>query len=322
MRRLTHAPHATWWLAWLLVAPAMGWARVPDGPDTPAAIQVAPGVFMVAGAAGEPGPDNLGRTGNSGFIVGRTGVVAIDTGTSYRQGLALLAGIRRVTAKPVVLALVTHARQEFLFGATAFQSQGIPVHMQRQAAGMMRERCDHCLQTLHGLLGADAMQGTQLFKPDQEFEEPYTRDVAGRRIRVLGYGHSAGPGDVAVLDEQTGVLFAGGLLDYQRIPDVQDSDLPAWSAALQALQALPLTAVVPGHGPVGPPDAIAAVARYLAQLQQRVLALMQTGTSLLDVGAAASLPEFAAWDQYRTVHRRNAAVVYLRLEREHLFGRP
>jgi glyoxylase-like metal-dependent hydrolase (beta-lactamase superfamily II) len=136
----------------------------------------------------------------------------------------------------------------------------------------------------------------------------------------LYYGVSAGPGDVAVLDEQTGVLFTGGLLDYKRIPDVQDSDLQGWSNALRALRGLPVKVVVPGHGPAGPASAITDVERYLAQLQTRVLALLQAGTSLLDVGTAATLPEFAQWDQYSTVHRRNASVVYLRLEREQMFS--
>ena len=93
---------------------------------------------MVQGARGEVDTDNLGRIGNAGFIVGDTGVLAIDTGTSYRHGVALLALIRRVTDKPVLLALITHTRQEFLFGAAAYREQGIPIRMHRKAAGLMQ----------------------------------------------------------------------------------------------------------------------------------------------------------------------------------------
>ncbi len=305
-------------MAWLFVLAALCAPLVSRAVQDADPVQLAPGVYVVQGAAGEVDSRNGGRIGNSGFIVGSAGVVAIDTGTSYLHGQALLAQIRRVTAKPILLALVTHTRQEFLFGASAFQAQGIPVHMHGQAAGLMRSRCERCLRNLQDLLGAEAMQGSRLFKPDREFEASYTLTEAGRPIRVLYYGHSAGPGDVAVFDEQTGVLFAGGLLDYQRIPDVQDGDLAAWSQALLALERLPVHRVVPGHGPAGPPSAIADGARYLAQLQSRVRDLLQAGTSLLDVGLAAALPDFAGWDQYSTIHRRNASVVYLRLEREQM----
>jgi glyoxylase-like metal-dependent hydrolase (beta-lactamase superfamily II) len=287
--------------------------------EVPSVMQVADGVFMVQGAPGEADTGNLGRIGNAGFIVGDTGVVVIDTGTSYRHGVALLAAIRRVTDKPVRLALITHARQEFLFGASAYREQGIPVHMQHEAAGLMRSRCEQCLKTLNEMLGTDAMQGSAVFKPDQEFKHTHVIDLIGRRIRVLYYGHSSGPGDVAVLDVQSGVLFTGGLLDHLRIPDVQDSDLDGWARALQALQGLPIKAIVPGHGPVAPVKAIAALERYLAQLRARVLELLRSDAALSEVPERTALPEFARWDRYDTIHRRNASILFVRFEREQLF---
>ena len=120
-------------------AGAAGAAQREAARDTPArAIEVAAGVYMMQGAPGEVDTMNLGRIGNAGFIVGDAGVVAIDTGTSYRHGVALLAAIRRVTDKPVLLALITHTRQEFLFGAAAYREQTIPIHMHRKAAALMQ----------------------------------------------------------------------------------------------------------------------------------------------------------------------------------------
>jgi glyoxylase-like metal-dependent hydrolase (beta-lactamase superfamily II) len=286
------------------------------------AIEVATGVYMMPGASGEVDTGNLGRIGNAGFVVGDGGVVAIDTGTSYRHGVALLAAIRRVTDKPVRLALITHTRQEFLLGAAAYREQAIPIHMHTKAAGLMRSRCERCLKTLKQLLGEDAMLGTEMFKPDLEFEQPQTIAVIGRRLQVLYFGHSSGPGDVALLDLQSGVLFAGGLLDELRIPDVQDADLDGWTRALEALRRLPVKAVVPGHGPMASVKVIDAVDGYLAELRARVLALLQADTALSAVPDAAALPDFSQWDQYATIHRRNASIVFLRYEREQMFKQP
>ena len=291
-------------------------------PEPPAAlIELAAGVYMLPGAPGEVDAGNLGRIGNAGFIVGDTGVMAIDTGTSYRHGVALLAAIRRVTDKPVRMALITHTRQEFLFGANAYREQAIPIHMHRQAANLMRSRCERCLKTLRQRLGDDAMQGTAMFKPDQEFDGAHMIDMIGRRVQVLYFGHSSGPGDVAVFDLPSGVLFAGGMLDQLRIPDVQDSELDGWTRALQALQALPIKAVVPGHGPAAPAAVIASVERYLSQMRACVLALLHSGAALSEVPDAADLPEFARWDQYETIHRRNASVLFVRFERDEMFKR-
>jgi glyoxylase-like metal-dependent hydrolase (beta-lactamase superfamily II) len=285
----------------------------------PEPLQVADGVYMFLGASGEVDPENLGRTGNSGFIVGESGVIAIDTGTSRRHGEDLLAAIARVTDKPVRLALITHTRQEFLFGAGAFRARGIPVSMHRRAANLMAARCENCLKTLRRQLGEAAMSGTAMFKPDIEFETSHTIDLIGRPLEVLYFGHSSGPGDIAVLDKRSGVLFAGGLVDNQRIPDVQDSDRPAWLAALGALSQLPITAIVPGHGPAGPAKIVDSVVRYLTDLERHIAGLLQAGVPLSGVAEASALPAFSHWDRYDNIHLRNASIVYLQLERESMF---
>lgn len=306
------------------LAVLVGWAAVAArAAEAPVAapIELAAGVYMLPGSGGEPDPANLGRVGNAGFVVGRTGVLAIDTGTSYLHGRALLAAIRSVTDQPVRLALVTHTRQEFLFGGAAFRELGIPIAMQQTAAALMAARCEGCLKTLRSTLGEDAMRGTAMYKPDIVFTDPLEIDAAaliGRPIQVLYFGHASGPGDIAVYDPRSRTLFGGGLLDARRIPDVFDSDLPRWNDALRTLQALPIEVVVPGHGPAGSKRTITQVERYLEQLTARARALVAAGAPLSEVPDATALPEFASWDQYDTVHRRNAAIVYLRYEREQL----
>lgn len=283
------------------------------------ALQLAPGVYMVPGSGGVADEHNLGRIGNAGFVVGDSGVVAIDTGTSLAHGRALLATIRSVTDLPVKLALVTHTRPEFLFGGAAFRERGIPIRMHARTARLMASRCETCLKALRQQVGEGPMQGTTMYKADQEFEVSHRLELIGRPLQVLYFGHSSGPGDIAVLDERSGVLFAGGLLDERRIPDIQDSDLEGWKRALKALSALRVGTVVPGHGSASSPAAINAVETYLAQLDARVRALVGAGASLLGVADEAELPDFEAWDQYEVIHRRNASVAFLRVEREMMF---
>ena len=282
-------------------------------------VALAPGVYAVHGDSGVASPQNLGRIGNAGFIVGPSGVVAIDTGTSYAHGQALLATIAGVTDLPVRVALVSHTQPEFLFGGAAFRERGIPVRMHRRAAGLMASRCDMCLKTLLQTVGDEPMRGTTMYSADEVFDATHDLSAIGRPVRVLYFGHSSGPGDVAVLDAASGVLFAGGLLDADRIPDIQDSDLPGWQKALRELRSLRPSTVVPGHGARSSPQLIESVDRYLAQLEARVRAMVTAGDSLLGAADAAELPEFDTWDQYDTIHRRNVSIAFVRFERELLF---
>ena len=314
-----HRPAVLLGVATLLVACAAAPAFL-AGPGTASnVIRLATGVYMVPGATGIPDEHNQGRVGNAGFIVGETGVLAIDTGTSYAQGRALLDAIGQVTDKPVREVLVTQVHPEFVFGGSAFRERGIPVVMHDEAARLMTSRCSVCLRQLHVMVGEEPLQGTTTYTADRSFTAPHRVESLGRPVQVLYYGHSSGPGDVAVLDETSGVLFAGGLLDNQRIPDIQDADLAGWKHALAALRALPLRQVVPGHGPATSPALIDTVERYLVQLEDKARALARTGTDLMAVPEAAGLPEFSTWAQYDTIHPRNATIAYLRFERELYF---
>jgi glyoxylase-like metal-dependent hydrolase (beta-lactamase superfamily II) len=274
---------------------------------------------LLPGTGGSADERNLGRIGNAGFIVGDTGVVAVDTGTSYEHGRAILAVIRAVTDKPVKLALVTHTRPEFLFGGKAFQDAGIPVRMHSRTARLMAARCENCLKQLRQVVGEAPLAGTAMYQPDQEFEESHAVGGIGRAVRVLHFGHSSGPGDIAVFDEASGTLFAGGLLDADRVPDIQDGDLAAWKNALAALRGLRASTVVPGHGSASPAALIDTVEGYLVALEKKMRDLVASGTSLLEVPDAGELPAYERWDQYDLIHRRNASIAFLRFEREMLF---
>lgn len=284
---------------------------------------VAPGVFLLQGAGGEIGPENLGRIGNIAFIVGPRGVLVVNCGVSLRQGQAALAAIRRHTSQPIRQLLLTHVRQEFLFGAAAFQDQGIPVLMHPAAARLMAARCETCLKALVRALGAEEMQGSRVVKPEQlldlrDPDAPTGLADIGRPVRLLAAGpggHSSGPGDVAVLDDSSQCLIAGGWLDAQSIPDVQDADFAGWRQALARVDALRPRHIVPGHGPAADAGLVPQNLRYLAQLEARTAELLQAGVALSDVPDRCSLPEFASWDQYDNIHRRNAALVFLRQER-------
>jgi glyoxylase-like metal-dependent hydrolase (beta-lactamase superfamily II) len=310
-----HRPAALLGLAILMVACAAAPVLL-AGRYAASPIRLASGVYLVQGEAGAPDEHNQGRIGNAGFIVGENGVLAIDTGTSYAHGRALLEAIGQVTDKPVREVIVTQVHPEFVFGGAAFRERGIPVVMHDEAARLMTSRCGVCLRQLQAALGDEPLEGTTTYEADRPFTAPHAVQALGRQVQVLYYGHSSGPGDVAVFDEASGVLFAGGLLDNHRIPDIQDANLEGWRRALAALRSLPLRQVVPGHGPAGTPALMDEVERYLLQLEDRARALAHAGVDLMAVPDAAALPEYSGWAQYDTIHPRNATIAFLRFERE------
>jgi glyoxylase-like metal-dependent hydrolase (beta-lactamase superfamily II) len=283
--------------------------------------KVVDGVYAFIGEAGEISVANRGFVGNSGFIVGPSGVIVIDTGTSYRHGRRMLEAIARITDKPVDLVIVTHAVQEFLFGNAAFAERGIAILAHRETTKLMKARCEHCLQNLKPLLGEE-LEGTRLVLPQREIETSTTIEAGGHRLELIYLGWASTPGDLAVFDRDSGVLFAGGLVSVGRIPDIRDSDFEGWQRALRRLEEFRPARIVPGYGPVSGPGAIAQTAGYLDALDQSVKSLYAESSSLMESVEKAALPAYRDWSMVATTHRQNALHRYLQLELQDLGGDP
>lgn len=283
--------------------------------------QVADGVYVFVGDGTEASAANRGFAGNSGFVVGASGVVVVDTGTSHRHGRRMLDAIARVTGKPVQLVINTHAAQEFIFGDGAFAERGIPILAHKETIDLMRARCSRCLERLLPQLGEE-LAGTRLVLPQREFVAGKKIDAGGRKLELLYFGWAATPGDIAVLDRASGTLFAGGLVSAGRIPEIRDSDFEGWLHALEQLQGLSLAHVIPGFGPPSPAGVIAATGGYLRDLDARMQALYARSTSLLESVENAGLPAYEGWQLYSTLHRQNAQHRYLQLETRDLGGDP
>lgn len=287
----------------------------------PQSIRIADNVYALVGTGGTVTRENLGNVANAGFIVGPTGVIVIDTGTSYRQGMRLLHAIRTVTDRPVELVILTHAVQEFIFGAAAFEEVGATIAAHRKTYDLMRARCAHCLIRLKELLG-NQLDGTRLVFPTRLFDGTTRICSGGVELSVTYFGWASTPGDIAIFHEASGTLFAGGMVSAGHVPTIRDADFDGWRHALVKLQALSVKNVVPGFGSPSGPEAIEATARYLDALDARIRKLYSESSSLLETLDQSDLAAYSNWLSYSENHRRNALHRQLQLEIEDLGGDP
>jgi quinoprotein relay system zinc metallohydrolase 1 len=208
--------------------------------------QIADGVWLVEGSTDNFAADNGGNIVNVGFIETADGVVVIDTGPSRRYGEALRQSIEKATGKPVVRVLLTHHHPDHVLGNQAFA--GVPIAALPGTTKLLAEQGDAMAENMYRLVG-DWMRGTEVVLPSEEVREGML-EIGGRRLQLLAlHGHTGA--DLAILDERTGVLFAGDLLFYQRALTTPNSPgLDVWLADLDRLEAMPWKQIVPGHGPL------------------------------------------------------------------------
>lgn len=279
-------------------------------------VQVAPDVYAFPGDNSEV--SQFGHAANSGFIVGPHAVVVIDTGGSYAHGRAMLAAIATVTRRPVGLVIITHAVQDFVFGAAAFTELGIPLLAHRKTDELMSARCKHCLANLRKALGEAPMLGTRLVLPNQLVDHGTRIDGGGRPIELLHFGWASTPGDLAVYDPRSGILFAGGIVMGSRIPELRDGEFNGWLAAIASLFALKPAKVIPAYGPILHARDMGKTADYLRDLDAKVRGMYTAGRGLMEAMDEAVMERYASWSQYPDLHRRNVLRRYLQLEVEDL----
>ncbi|MDR5824430.1 MBL fold metallo-hydrolase [Caballeronia sp. LZ043] len=313
-RRGWHARLRAWFVGyWLLAASALAQAALSG---MPAPVAIAPGVYAFIGDNGAVAPANHGIVANNGFIVGTDGVTVIDTGPSYRYGRAMLEAIRKVTPLPVRRVIITHQAPEFVFGAAAFRDQGVPILAHTRAAQLIRERCSICLANLRKTLGEDEMAGSRVTVPDETVNGTTELESGGRKLQLLHFGPASTPGDLAVLDTETGVLFAGGLVSNGRIPELRNEQIPGWLAALENLHALDLHTVVPGFGPPMPDDDILQTGVYLRELDAAVRQAYKNGVGLTEAMHTVQVPAFRTCKLYAIAQPQNVQRIYLQLEKQ------
>lgn len=284
--------------------------------------RIAPGVYVLPGILAEPDAKNAGRVVNTGFIVGRRGVVVIDSGANRRQGEAILAAIRQVTRRPVLLLIDTHPHPQNVLGNAAFAARRIPILATAMTAEKMNERCPRCLEHLTASVGAEVMAGSEIVLPQRQITAETTIDLGDRRLRVIptGWGHSEG--DLVVLDSKSGVLFTADLVYAGQIPHLSEARIEGWLKALDLLLTLPARQVVPGRGPVGTKQTIENFRRYLDTLYLRVAADYQAGHTLDETLNRLDLPEFHDWQGYAERHPLNVQHVWYEIERNDFDAAP
>ncbi len=280
--------------------------------------QVAPDVYVFIGKRETPTRANRGNIINSGFIVGTTGVIVIDPGPNYAHAELMLAAIRKVTPKPVLLVIDTHPHPENVLGNDFFAQSGVTILAHNQTLQAMRSRCDQCYENMLKVLGEKIMVGTEIAYPNMTVDKSSDMMVAGRKLSLLYYGWGHTEGDLAVLDRTSGVLFSGGLVSLDCIPVLQQAKVKGWINALKQLQQQPIKKLVPGNGPVSNHERIQDTLDYLQSLLDLVERQYDAGVSVLDLLKQDGLPAYKKWALYSEQHPLNVQHVYSELEREEL----
>jgi quinoprotein relay system zinc metallohydrolase 2 len=278
--------------------------------------EVAEGDFVHFGQVAMTAPGNRGDIANLGVIVGRDAVAVIDTGGSLAVGRDLRAAIGSLTDKPIRYVINTHEHPDHMFGNAAFDGGAVFVG-HHNLPTQLAQRGSYYLRSYREALGSDAIATVRIVPPTLLVDQARVLDLGARSIRLLAWGPAHTDCDLTVLDESTGVLFAGDLVFLQHVP-VLDGSVTGWLALLPQLAAVPARLVVPGHGAVAAawPQALADEQRYLTTLATDARREIAAGTPIERATPLIARSERERWRLFDDYNARNATAAFSELEWE------
>ncbi len=279
--------------------------------------KVADGDYAHFGLVATTTPDNAGDIANLGVIVGQDAVAVVDTGGSVRVGQELLLAIRNITDKPIRYVINTHEHPDHVFGNAAMPP-GVTFVGHHNLPAELARRGPYYLRSYREQLGEAAIAEVRIVPPTLLVDGETTLDLGGRPLRLTAWSPAAHTDcDLTVLDETTGVLFAGDLVFIRHVP-VIDGSIKGWLSVIDRLAQLPAKLVVPGHGPrVAPwPRALDDERRYLTVLAQDARRAIAAGTPLARAVPEIGQSERSRWELFDDYNARNATTAFSELEWE------
>jgi cyclase len=189
---------------------------------------------------------------NPGFVTTRDGVFLIDT---PQQPIDAVRWRERIAEHGAIRHLVnTEPHPDHIRGNSFFPGVEVIGHE------LMVARYEQALPTISGEATLEALKTTDpdsvwLFNhpdyppnpPTRTFTDALVLELGEQEIRVLHHpGHT--PPQTSVVLPREGVLFTGDNVFHKCKTFIQEADPWEWLRALDAIAALDVETIVPGHG--------------------------------------------------------------------------
>jgi len=234
---------------------------------------------------------------NAGLIVGDESCIVIDALFAPSMTRALRDEIRRVTDKPVRLLINTHHHIDHTMGNALFSEATIIAHanarseQQRVGTGVLQ-----WLQPRIPELVEEASALPQRL-PDLTYEGGLSLSFEDRPVRLVHLGPAHTIGDTLVMLPDDRLLFAGDIAFFYVTPLGLEGQIGNWAHVCDAVAAMDIERIVPGHGPVGGKEELRETREYLSLIHAQARAAYDSGSDERAAVTSINLGAYGSWTE-------------------------
>lgn len=133
----------------------------------------------------------------------------------------------------------------------------------------------------------------QVIKPNKTFDKELTIQLGKRKILLKDHICANSPHDVTFYLPDEKILFAGDIIVKTPLPYVSGSWPVSWIDALKTIEKIPVSVMVPGHGPIMHDHAYTKhLYIFFESVVTKVEAYLREGLTLDQIQATIDMSEF------------------------------
>lgn len=207
---------------------------------------------------------------NAGIIIGKDGIVVIDTLISAKEAKRFIRDIRTVSNKPIKYVVNTHYHLDHTFGNSEFAKLGALIISHTNDGNSLKIHGETALKNAkdYGLSEKD-MKGTKISYPVLTFNERMEIYLENLKIELIYFRPSHTDGSVLVYLPDKKILFAGDILFTGYHPFMGEGDIEGWLKTLNYIMTMDAETIIPGHGPVSTKKDIEDMRDYLIAFDKK-----------------------------------------------------
>ncbi|MCL5059050.1 MAG: MBL fold metallo-hydrolase [Candidatus Thermoplasmatota archaeon] len=255
---------------------------------------------------------------NPSVIVGETGVIVVDPGSSLQVGRLVLERLKRITNKPVVAVFNTHIHGLYWLGNQAIKERFPDVRI------YAHKRMIEHIESGEGSFWVNAITGkflgekTQYVVPDIPLSGGEVEVISGVTFKLHHPGRAHTDHDIMIEVPEERTLFLGGVVVEPEVPSQgvpQDAEFKGQIAATRLAISLAADKYVPGRGHFGGVELPKRGLRFLGALYGGVTRYYKDGLSDFEITERLKV-DLAAHKQWYDFDKLGGVIsqMYLQIE--------
>lgn len=251
---------------------------------------------------------------NIGFVVGKNGILVVDSTFTPYHATQALRQIRSVSQKPIRYVFNTHFHSDHTFGNQVFSAKVIATRECREIMSGLLET-EWSRESVQKWLDENPewkkhLTDLNIALPDVLFDQEHEVDLGNLTVTLRHLGGHTRDSSIAYVPSSK-VLFSGDLMFQGRYPYTKDANLTQWISGLKSIQQMEFDYLVPGHGFLCDTGGVEFLLRYFENLLENCRRFIREDLSLAEIVKRKEFLKYAR--RNANLHQENIKTAYAEL---------